>query len=74
MACGSCTTLQHQYHSAIRKKIDAYVRDVCFDDNRSDSRCDGNGVESHGSNPSSIGSFAVNDIELLGVHPGKAMQ
>jgi len=54
--------------------IDAYVRDVCFDDNRSDSRCDGNGVESHGSNPSSIGSFAVNDIELLGVHPGKAMQ
>jgi hypothetical protein len=61
-------------HSAIRKKTDAYVRDICFDDNRSDSRCDGNGVEGHDSNPSSIGSFAANDIELFRGISEKAMQ
>jgi hypothetical protein len=56
--------------SAIHNKTDAYVRDVCFDDNRSDSRCDGNGIKGHSANESSIGSFAANDIEPLGAHPG----
>jgi hypothetical protein len=55
----------------IRRKTNAYVRDVCFDDNGSDSRCDGNGVEGHGSNPFSIGSFAVDDIELPGADLGR---
>jgi len=57
-------------NSAIRKKTDAYVRDVCFDNNRSDGRYDGNGVEGHGSNPSGIGRFTASDIELSGGHPG----
>ena len=61
--------LQRQYNPAIRKKADTYVGDVCFDHNRSDGRCDGNGVEGHSSNKSCIGRLVANGIEPSEAHP-----
>jgi hypothetical protein len=49
------------------------VRDVCFDDNRSNSRCDGGGGEGHSSQESSIGQLTANGIEQRHIQKGNAV-